>query len=271
MPTLISKSPTSGASRKKMILSFSKLVFLKLKNLNRYKTWAAGRNSTGRIVTLSKGRRTLKTKTPIVNRNYRDTSVSFIGGFSLNPYSSTLYSTVFSGSGSVSVIPSSESHKLLTLTCFRSLFFKRSQRMESLLMINKVLDIKQAFYLVVQLPRHVAVSHLELQPGKGVSIATSPGSSAKILKIDPRTSLSLIRLPSGVRKIVSIFSIGSLGKSALPSIKKVNITSASSSLKSGAAPRSRGVAKNPVDHPHGGRTKAIKYPRTPWGLTTKFK
>jgi ribosomal protein L2 len=27
---------------------------------------------------------------------------------------------------------------------------------------------------------------------------------------------------------------------------------------------------NPIDHPHGGRTKAIKYPRTPWGKTTKF-
>lgn len=28
---------------------------------------------------------------------------------------------------------------------------------------------------------------------------------------------------------------------------------------------------NPVDHPHGGRAKSIKYPRTPWGLTTKYK
>jgi large subunit ribosomal protein L2 len=34
---------------------------------------------------------------------------------------------------------------------------------------------------------------------------------------------------------------------------------------------SRGVAKNPVDHPHGGRNKAIKYQRTPWGKTTKYK
>jgi large subunit ribosomal protein L2 len=33
----------------------------------------------------------------------------------------------------------------------------------------------------------------------------------------------------------------------------------------------RGVAMNPVDHPHGGRTKAVKYPRTPWGHTTKYK
>jgi large subunit ribosomal protein L2 len=33
----------------------------------------------------------------------------------------------------------------------------------------------------------------------------------------------------------------------------------------------RGVAMNPVDHPHGGRTKSVKYQRTPWGKTTKFK
>jgi large subunit ribosomal protein L2 len=33
----------------------------------------------------------------------------------------------------------------------------------------------------------------------------------------------------------------------------------------------RGVAMNPVDHPNGGRTKSIKYPRTPWGKTTKYK
>jgi large subunit ribosomal protein L2 len=54
-------------------------------------------------------------------------------------------------------------------------------------------------------------------------------------------------------------------------INSLNLTSAASSKKKGKAPRSRGVAKNPVDHPHGGRTKSIKYPRTPWGLTTKYK
>ena len=38
----------------------------------------------------------------------------------------------------------------------------------------------------------------------------------------------------------------------------------------GRSPRVRGVATNPNDHPHGGRTKAVKYPRTPWGRTTRF-
>jgi large subunit ribosomal protein L2 len=39
----------------------------------------------------------------------------------------------------------------------------------------------------------------------------------------------------------------------------------------GLKPHVRGVARNPVDHPHGGRAKSIKYPRTPWGKTTKYK
>jgi large subunit ribosomal protein L2 len=39
----------------------------------------------------------------------------------------------------------------------------------------------------------------------------------------------------------------------------------------GVKPIVRGVAMNPVDHPHGGRTKAVRYQRTPWGHTTKYK
>ena len=39
----------------------------------------------------------------------------------------------------------------------------------------------------------------------------------------------------------------------------------------GRKPKVRGVAKNPVDHPHGGRTKSIRFPRTPWGKPTKLK
>jgi hypothetical protein len=39
----------------------------------------------------------------------------------------------------------------------------------------------------------------------------------------------------------------------------------------GQRPKVRGVAMNPVDHPHGGRTKSIRLPKTPWGKVTKLK
>ena len=270
-PFLKSIPTTSGASRSKKALSFRQTIFLKHKKLSSYRPWSAGRNNSGRIVTLSKGRRLTKSRTHIINRSFRDNSISFIGGFSINPYSKVLSSTVFSGSGSICVIPSSESHKVLSLTFLKTLFFKRSSVYNFILMIRRNLKINSGFYLVLQLPRHSHVSNLEIVPNGGARLSTSPGVSSKLIKIDPRTSLSLVKLPSGVKKIISVFSVGSLGKVSLTESSKINVTSAAFSLKKGIAPRSRGVAKNPVDHPHGGRTKAIKYPRTPWGKTTKFK
>jgi len=81
--------------------------------------------------------------------------------------------------------------------------------------------------------------------------------------MDTRTSAALIKLPSGVRKVFSIYSIGSLGCPALKENSGTNLTSAGYGRSLGKKPQTRGVAKNPVDHPHGGRTKSIKYPRTP--------
>ena len=181
----------------------------------------------------------------------------------MNPYSRTLSSIVFSGSGATTALPSTDHHKVLKLTYLKSLFSKRSSLYNSILMTNSSLNINPGFYLVMQLPRHCPVSNLEVSPGLGSSLSRSSGTYSKLIKIDPRTSLSLVKLPSGVKKVISIFSIGSLGKSSLSDNSKVNSTSSIKSTLKGIAPRSRGVAKNPVDHPHGGRTKAIKYPRTP--------
>ena len=189
----------------------------------------------------------------------------------MNPYSKTLSSIVFSGSGSTSVLPSTDYHKVLKLTYLKSLFYKRSTLYNSILMTNLNLNINPGFHLVIQLPRPCPVSNLEVFPGLGSSISRSPGTYSKLIKIDPRTILSLVKLPSGVKKVISVFSIGSMGKSSLSDSNKTNITSSFKNTSRGNAPRSRGVAKNPVDHPHGGRTKAIRYPRTPWGTTTKYK
>ena len=270
-PFLTAKPSTSGASRKKIVPSFSNCIILKYKKLLLKNTWSSGRGSTGRLIAHSKGRRILKSRDVIYNRSYRDTSISFVGGFVVNPYHKNVSSTIFSSSGNISIVPSSETHKVLSLTYLKSLFDRKSTRYNAILSVNNNLLISAGFFLIFQLPKQSQVSNLEVQPLCFSSISRSPGSHAKLLKVDPRTSLSLVKLPSGVKKIISIFSVGSLGRASLIPNSVVNITSSRSSLISGKAPRSRGVAKNPVDHPHGGRTKAIKYPRTPWGLTTKFK
>jgi len=89
--------------------------------------------------------------------------------------------------------------------------------------------------------------------------------------MDSRVSTALVKLPSGVKKVFSTFSLGSVGKVALPDNRKNKNTSAGFYKKHGKKSKVRGVAMNPIDHPHGGRAKAIRYQRTPWGKTTKFK
>jgi large subunit ribosomal protein L2 len=123
--------------------------------------------------------------------------------------------------------------------------------------------IDYSFFLIKDLPKNQPVSLLEILPNKGIQYVRSSGSFSKILKMDSRISTSLIKLPSGVKKIFSTYSLGSVGSVALPENKKCLNNSAGFYKKFGKKSQVRGVAMNPVDHPHGGRAKSVKYQRTP--------
>ena len=101
--------------------------------------------------------------------------------------------------------------------------------------------------------------------------ARSAGTWAKIIKVDSINHIAFVKLPSGVRKFFSLYSSLMLGPSALKLKRKTANTRSGFWRSYGVKSKVRGVAMNPIDHPHGGRTKSIKYPRTPWGKTTKFK
>lgn len=81
--------------------------------------------------------------------------------------------------------------------------------------------------------------------------------------MDTRTNTAVIKLPSGVKKVFSIYSLASLGQVFTNDKKLLKNNKAGYYSNLGHKPKVRGVAMNPVDHPHGGRTKAIRYPRTP--------
>ena len=106
------------------------------------------------------------------------------------------------------------------------------------------------------------LSHIEIQPSSGFKYARSVGSLAKVISKNLYNHVILLELPSGVKKFFSIFSL------SLHTLKKLQISKKTSKKAGhfsnyGKKPKVRGVAMNPVDHPHGGRTKSIKYPRTP--------
>lgn len=119
-------------------------------------------------------------------------------------------------------------------------------------------------YLLIQQQKNSNISFLEAKPLAGVKYTRSFGSKSKIIKLDTRTGLSLVRLSSGVKKIFSAFSLSSGGSANLRFLKKTLKNTKSGDWRAkGLKPMVRGVAMNPVDHPHGGRTSSIKYPRTP--------
>ena len=72
-------------------------------------------------------------------------------------------------------------------------------------------------------------------------------------------------------KYFHFLDICSDGSSSFKEKKKLKISKAGFKKTKNKKVKVRGVAKNPVDHPHGGNTKSIRFPRTPWGKPTKLK
>jgi large subunit ribosomal protein L2 len=122
------------------------------------------------------------------------------------------------------------------------------------------------------IPVGTVVHALEMRPGKGAQIARSAGASVQIAGRDG--AYVLVKLRSGeMRKILAECkaTIGEVGNSE-HSLRKLG--KAGAKRWRGVRPTVRGVAMNPVDHPHGGgegRTSGGRNPVTPWGVPTKGK
>lgn len=119
------------------------------------------------------------------------------------------------------------------------------------------------------------IHNIELKPGQGGKMVRAAGTSAKILK-EPTSSYCLIRLPSGVEKLVDTRCRATVGTVSNPSHGAKKLRKAGHSRWLGRRPVVRGVAMNPVDHPHGGgegRSKSSgshgRTSQTPWGKPTK--
>ena len=120
------------------------------------------------------------------------------------------------------------------------------------------------------IPVGSVVHCIEMKPGKGAQIARSAGTSAQVVARDGQ--YATLRLRSGeMRKILSECraTLGEVSNSE-HSLRKLG--KAGASRWRGVRPTVRGVAMNPVDHPHGGgegRTSGGRHPVSPWGMPTK--
>lgn len=253
--------PVSNASRNLSKFTSHWYSRIKVKSISKALQSKAGRCShTGRVIIRTKSSVLRKVKTPVINYSLRTLEPSFVSTLNLVPFSNKLTSLIIFSSGKHTYVPALDSTKVLSLTFFRGtrteFLKKKSMFTYTLLFIARKLK---------------KISNLELTPGQGVQYVRSAGCSARVISTDNSQHSALVKLPSGVRKYFSLHSIVLPGASALKLKRKLRITKSGFWRSYGVKPIVRGVARNPVDHPHGGRTKAIRYPRTPWGLTTKFK
>ena len=101
-------------------------------------------------------------------------------------------------------------------------------------------------------------------------IATSPGTYCLVAGIDTILGFVKLILPSGKYKIVSRNNICTIGRNAGEKNNMMVYGKAGEMYYQGFRPTVRGVAMNPVDHPHGGRTKTVSPEKSPWGWVTKY-
>ncbi len=122
------------------------------------------------------------------------------------------------------------------------------------------------------MPVGTVVHNVEMKPGKGGQIARSAGTYVQFVGRDQ--GHAILRLGSGEQRLVRGECMATVGAVSNPDNSNIKLGKAGRKRWVGKRPSVRGVAMNPVDHPHGGgegRTSGGRHPVTPWGKPTKGK
>ena len=120
------------------------------------------------------------------------------------------------------------------------------------------------------IPVGTIIHNVELKPGKGGQMGRAAGAYIQLVGKD--SGYAQLKLRSGELRMVSGECMASIGAVSNPDNQNTNDGKAGRSRWKGKRPAVRGVAMNPVDHPHGGgegRTSGGRHPVTPWGKCTK--
>ncbi len=122
------------------------------------------------------------------------------------------------------------------------------------------------------IPVGTQVHCIEMKPGKGAQIARSAGTSAQLVAREG--AYATVRLRSGEMRKIHVDCRATIGEVSNSEHNLRSLGKAGAKRWRGVRPTVRGVAMNPVDHPHGGgegRTSGGRHPVSPWGVPTKGK
>ncbi|MBF0369244.1 MAG: 50S ribosomal protein L2 [Magnetococcales bacterium] len=122
------------------------------------------------------------------------------------------------------------------------------------------------------MPMGTVAHNIELRPGKGGQLARSAGSYVQLMGKEGK--YAQLKMPSGEMRMVLLDCMATVGLVSNPDHGNTKEGKAGRARWRGRRPSVRGVAMNPVDHPHGGgegKASGGRHPVTPWGVPTKGK
>jgi large subunit ribosomal protein L2 len=125
---------------------------------------------------------------------------------------------------------------------------------------------------LANMPIGTIVHNVEMKSGRGGQLARAAGTYVQLVGRDQ--GYAILRLNSGEMRMVRAECMATVGAVSNPDNSNINIGKAGRNRWKGWRPTVRGVAMNPIDHPHGGgegRTSGGRHPVTPWGKSTKGK
>jgi large subunit ribosomal protein L2 len=131
-------------------------------------------------------------------------------------------------------------------------------------------DIKPGNALALKnIPLGTFVHAIEMKPGAGAQLVRGAGTQAQLMAKEGK--FALLKLPSGEQRMVQAQCRATVGQVGNIDHENISIGKAGRSRWAGKRPHVRGVAMNPVDHPHGGGEGRSKgnHPQSPWGTPAK--
>lgn len=240
----------SSYSRKEAVLPFKN----RLSGLKK----SSGRNNSGRITVWHKGGghkkrfRLLNYTLPVGPFSVRSIEYS--------PLTRCHISRIVTESGQVGYIPATDG-----VVVGKSLKCYSHHELSPLIEIGNRMPIKS-------MPLGAEFHLLESKPGIGFCFIRSAGTYGTLLQKANESSKCRVKLPSGEERLVSEFCKGTLGRVSNVDSYLKKKKKAGQSRWEGVRPCVRGVAMNPIDHPHGGgegKTSGGRLSSTPWGRLTK--
>lgn len=234
--------------------TYSNIFFLKYKS-------NSGKSKIGRTILWSKSNNSFNHLYYINNYDKLNNQLAIILSYSFYNKNSTFISIIKYSNNSLSY------YKLINGLEIGSIITINNR---SLKFINNIKTILGSISYLYLIPINCIISNIIPYKSFKSKYAKSSGTYLTIFQHYNELNIFILVLPTGEKKIFSGFSKITIGRNSNIFNKYCVLGKAGLNIKYGFKPVVRGVAMNPVDHPHGGRTKVNKPEVSPWGWTAKY-